>query len=124
MIVSGSQRSNEATTNIKPCLAAKSKRLDIPMYGAFDCIEIHYSSSKGFVWCRSTESGYYNTKGTERMFNQQHSELYTAVELFCSGAELDSKRKALFFKAFGVTIQSLTDKFRSKNATVELEKIY
>ena len=124
MSVLGNQRSNEATTNNKPCLAAKSKRLDIPMYGAFDCIEIHYSSSKGFVWCRTAESGYNSTLGTKRMFNQYHGELYTAVELFCSGAELDSKRKDLFFNAFGVTIQSLTDKFRSKNATVELEKIY
>lgn len=124
MIVSGSQRSNEATTNIKACLVAKSKRLDIPMYDAFDCIEIHYSSSKGFVWCRTAESGYNNTYGTKRMFNQYHGELYTAVELFCSGAELDRKRKDLFFNAFSVTVVSLNERFRNKNDTVELEKIY
>ena len=124
MSVLGNQRSNEATTNNKPCLVAKSKRLDIPMYSAFDCIEIHYSPSKGFVWSRPSDSGYHNTHGTQRMFNQQHCELYTAVELFCSGAELNSERKTLFFNAFGVTIQSLNERFRNKNDTVELEKIY
>lgn len=124
MSVLKNQYSKENATNIKPCLVAKSKRLDIPMYSAFDCIEIHYSPSKGFVWSRSTDSGYHNTHGTQRMFKEYHSELYTAVELFCSGAELDSKRKELFFKAFGVTVVSLNERFRKKNDTVELEKIY
>ena len=56
------------------------------------------------------------THGTKRMFNQYHGELYTAVELFCSGAELDSKRKDLFFNAFSVTVVSLTANL-SKNSS-------
>lgn len=126
MIVLGNQYSKENATNNKTVwLVAKSIRLAIPFYGAIDYIEIHYSSSKGFLWSRSYESEYNNSAThIKSLFHQHHSDVYTTVELFCSGAELNSERKTLFNKVFGVTIQSLTDKFRSKNDTVELEKIY